>query len=161
MHKKKWQRINTADLKHIIEDLNSKQNASLYDSNMLLLENEQAQLMLGALSIKKMTVETIIKPFNSAFLVNIDDRITKESLKRITHSGYSRVPVYSETPSSICGILLIKSLIGLDLTMDLTYRSIKLRMPLIIGKDESLLSLLKQFMKGKSHFAIVVDDVKV
>jgi hypothetical protein len=67
---------------------------------------------------------------------------------------------------SIIGYLLIKTLVGVDLSKERTISDlikddvVVLRRPLYVNPGEDIGPLLTRFKKGKSHMAIVTDNVK-
>ncbi len=84
----------------------------------------------------------------------IDDALTV-----FRESGYSRLPVYSEDPDKIVGVLLLKDLVapaalgGLDQTV-LEYA----RPPMFVPETKGILPLLGDMRGQRNHMAIVVDE---
>ena len=54
-------------------------------------------------------------PTENVTYINIKKELNPSTAKRITHKGFSRIPVYIDNKNQIIGIMLIKSLIGLNL----------------------------------------------
>jgi gliding motility-associated protein GldE len=78
--------------------------------------------------------------------------------KIIIDSGYSRIPVYSETPDTITGILYIKDLLP-HLSADDTFDWEKLvRPPFFIPENKPINDLMQEFQEKKIHMAVVVDE---
>jgi CBS domain containing-hemolysin-like protein len=80
-------------------------------------------------------------------------------------AGFSRIPIYAKGDKNfILGVLLIKSLIGLDLSQEETIEKlireekITLRKPLFVHPDDQMIDCLTRFKNGRSHMAIVTDD---
>lgn len=78
--------------------------------------------------------------------------------KMIVDSGYSRIPVYNDTPDSITGILYIKDLLP-HLSKDDSFNWESLvRPPLFIPENKPINDLLQEFQEKKIHMAVVVDE---
>ena len=79
-------------------------------------------------------------------------------LALIIDSGYSRIPVYDETPDVITGILYIKDLLPYLSEPD-TFDWLKLaRPPFFVPENKPINDLLQEFQDKKIHMAIVVDE---
>ncbi len=76
----------------------------------------------------------------------------------ITETGFSRIPVYSESFDNIKGILYIKDLLP-HVHKGATFRwqSI-IRPPFFVPETKKIDDLLEEFQKNKVHMAIVVDE---
>jgi len=76
----------------------------------------------------------------------------------ITETGFSRIPVYSETFDNIKGILYIKDLLPHVLKgTSFRWQSI-IRQPFYVPETKKIDDLLEEFQKNKVHMAIVVDE---
>ena len=77
----------------------------------------QTKIIAGAFELTETKVESIITPFEKVFLISIDTIIDRETLDLLRDKGYSRVPVfYGENTTFIIGVLLVKTLLGVDCT---------------------------------------------
>ena len=64
-------------------------------------------------------------PFEKVFFISIETLINKETMELIRTKGYSRIPVYyGEIPTFIVGILIVKTLIGVDIQNPKTLRQL-------------------------------------
>jgi putative hemolysin len=78
--------------------------------------------------------------------------------KTILESGYSRIPVYNDTPDTITGVLYIKDLLP-HLSKDDTFNWESLvRPPFFIPENKPINDLLQEFQEKKIHMAVVVDE---
>lgn len=88
-----------------------------------------------------------------------DTTSIEEALSVFRESGYSRLPVYSEDPDKIVGVLLLKDLVGpaalgnLDETVDGYARA-----PIFVPETKGILPLLGEMRAMRNHMAIVVDE---
>ena len=77
---------------------------------------------------------------------------------------YSRIPVFkNDDKTDLIGILRIKQLIQVDFTYKKTLKDlgIKLKPPLVIPPNMTLVNLLREFRSGKSHMAFITEQVKL
>lgn len=94
--------------------------------------------------------------------VDMIDLNIKTSFKKvidlIIQSGYSRIPVYSESRDNIKGILYGKDLLPhLDKPENFRWQSL-IRQAFYVPETKKIDDLLKEFQKNKVHLAIVVDE---
>lgn len=76
----------------------------------------------------------------------------------IVNSGYSRIPVYSETEDNIKGILYIKDLLPfIDKPDTFRWQSL-IRPAYFVPETKKIDDLLEEFRTNKIHMAIVVDE---
>ena len=79
-------------------------------------------------------------------------------LAKIIEVGYSRIPVFSESPDNIIGILYIKDLLHhLEQPTDFEWTQV-LRKPYFVPENKKINDLLQEFRNMKMHMAIVVDE---
>lgn len=127
------------------------------------LNDEQAHLMISALEIKEKKVLSFMIPIKNVFMIDYDDILDKYKLSNILDKGYSRIPVYSNhNKNDIVGLLRIKQLIGVDFNQNKSLRQlgIELRKPIVVSPSVSIIDLLREFRKGKSHMAFITEQVE-
>lgn len=78
--------------------------------------------------------------------------------KIIIDSGYSRIPVYNETPDTITGILYIKDLLPYLSETDTFDWGKLVRPPFFIPENKPINDLMQEFQEKKIHMAVVVDE---
>jgi gliding motility-associated protein GldE len=83
---------------------------------------------------------------------------SKELLAFILESGYSRIPIYSESLDNVIGILYIKDLLPFLNHPDEFEWKQMVRKPFFIPENKKIDDLLKEFQQMKMHLAIVVDE---
>eukprot|EP00344_Euplotes_crassus_P003404 CAMPEP_0196996352 /NCGR_PEP_ID=MMETSP1380-20130617/2254_1 /TAXON_ID=5936 /ORGANISM="Euplotes crassus, Strain CT5" /LENGTH=550 /DNA_ID=CAMNT_0042412287 /DNA_START=71 /DNA_END=1723 /DNA_ORIENTATION=+ len=147
---------------HALEAMDHEQNWKAENRG---LKPYQTKMIKSVLDTKDGFVDKLMVPDNKIFKVNINKNINNKLAKKLTDAGYSRIPVYDgDDKNRIVGILLIKQLIGLDLTEDrkisdlVKEGEVVLRKPLFISPKEKFEGLLNHFTKGRSHMAIITDD---
>lgn len=162
-------RYTNNDLKALIE-LHSKQalQEALRNPNELGLGllPFQTKMIQGAIDIQNKKVKDIMIPFQRVFSLRITKKIDVKLARKIVKLGYSRIPVYIEKDkNTIIGYLLIKTLIGVDLKEGKTLEDlisdsiVTLRKPLYISPNDPIESLLNKFINGRSHMALVTDNI--
>lgn len=133
------------------------------NSGKMGLYDEQANLMISALEIKEKKVLSFMIPIRSVFMIDYDDILDKYKINNILDRGYSRIPVYSNhNKNDIVGLLRIKQLIGVDFNQNKSLRQlgIELRKPIVVSPSVSIIDLLREFRKGKSHMAFITEQVE-
>ncbi len=76
----------------------------------------------------------------------------------IVESGYSRIPVFENTPDNVKGVLYVKDLLPyLSESDDFAWQEL-IRQPYFIPEAKKLDDLLEEFQLNKTHLAIVVDE---
>ena len=109
-------------------------------------------MIQGAIDIKNNKIKDIMIPFERVYSIRIGKRIDLRSAKKILKYGYSRIPVHiSKDKHAIIGYLLIKTLVGVDLSEGKTISElmsesiVTLRKPLYISPNSDIGGLLTQF----------------
>ncbi len=76
----------------------------------------------------------------------------------IVESGYSRIPVFENTPDNVKGVLYVKDLLPhLSEPDEFEWQKL-IRQPYYIPENKKLDDLLEEFQLNKIHLAIVVDE---
>ncbi len=119
---------------------------------------DDKELLEGILSFGDKTVSDIMKP--RVDVVDIDqDNDFDEVVRMVIDTGYSRMPVYEETPDNIKGILYAKDLLPYIGHRDNTFKWQTLMRPAYFVPETRMLDdLLEDFRQKKMHMAIIVDE---
>lgn len=81
-----------------------------------------------------------------------------EVLAKIIEVGYSRIPIFEQSPDNIVGILYIKDLlIYLNQPKEFNWQQV-LRKPYFVPENKKINDLLQEFRNMKMHMAVVVDE---
>lgn len=116
----------------------------------------QVNIIHGAIDLQKSVVKSHMIPIGEVYMIRSDAVVNKESLREILNKGYSRVPVYfGESKNNVTGILHIKKLVAVQEGTPLESPRIKLRKPVYVHPNISILDLLGIFQEGKGHMALV------
>ncbi len=119
---------------------------------------DDKELLEGILSFGDKTVSDIMRP--RVDVVDIDQEDTfDEVVHKVIETGYSRMPVYEETPDNIKGILYAKDLLPYIGNRDNSFKWQRLMRPAYFVPETRMLNdLLEDFRKKKMHMAIIVDE---
>ena len=119
---------------------------------------DEKELLEGILSFGDKTVSDIMRP--RVDVVDIDQEDTFDQVvRKVIDTGYSRMPVYEETPDNIKGILYAKDLLPYIGNRDNSFKWQKLMRPAYFVPETRMLGdLLEDFRQKKMHMAIIVDE---
>ena len=119
---------------------------------------DDKELLEGILSFGDKTVSDIMRP--RVDVVDIDqDADFDEVVRKVIDTGYSRMPVYDETPDNIKGILYAKDLLPYIVNRDNTFKwQTLIRTAYFVPETRMLNDLLEDFRMKKMHMAIIVDE---
>lgn len=124
------------------------------------LDPDEINIISGALNFKKRCASSIMKPISDVFMLPHDGKLNFDTIQQISHSGYTRIPVYQNNCNNIVGILNVKNLLLLDADNNLSIQSVIAANPytnelIRVNENTSLKFLLDLFKLGKSHMALV------
>ncbi|KAJ8902686.1 hypothetical protein NDN08_006006 [Rhodosorus marinus] len=134
-----------------------------------VLTSDEASILKGTLDLESKNVAQIMTKAENVFMLDVDGKLGRDNLKSILHYGHSRVPLYHGQRSNVVGLLLTKQLILIDPDDEIPIRAIfnkkkrahkiKVAPPVCVSADCKIHELLNEFQIGRSHLAIVYDDV--
>jgi putative hemolysin len=118
---------------------------------------EDKEILKGIVKFGNKSVVEIMRSRVDVVSADIKDSYSK-IMNMITETGFSRIPVYSDTFDNIKGILYIKDILP-HIHKGATFRwqSI-IRPPFYVPETKKIDDLLEEFQKNKVHMAIVVDE---
>jgi gliding motility-associated protein GldE len=119
--------------------------------------SDDKDILEGIVKFGSISVYQIMTPRIDVVAVEVDLPSSK-LIEVINHSGYSRIPVYTDTFDKIEGILYIKDLLPYFSNLENFKWQTLLRQPYYIPENKKIDDLLKEFQKNKVHMAIVVDE---
>ena len=118
---------------------------------------EETKILKGIVKFSDIEVTEIMK--SRMDVVSVDSEISfRELIEIVVDSGYSRIPVFTETFDNVKGILYVKDLLP-HLTKKAEFNWIDLLRPaFFIPENKKINDLLREFQERKIHLAIVVDE---
>lgn len=118
---------------------------------------DDTDILKGIVKFGNKSVVEIMRSRVDVISLDIDSGYN-EVLNLITETGFSRIPVFSETFDNIKGILYIKDLLPhAHKGAAFRWQSI-IRPPFYVPETKKIDDLLEEFQKNKVHMAIVVDE---
>ena len=119
---------------------------------------DEKELLEGILTFGEKTVSEIMRPRVDVVDIDIADE-WDDVVKKVIDTGYSRMPVYDETPDNIKGILYAKDLLPYIGKRDARFRWQSLVRPAYFVPESRMIDdLLEDFRKKTTHMAIIVDE---
>ena len=118
---------------------------------------EEKEILKGILNFSSVSVRQIMKTRMDIVALDFEENYASV-LKEIKDSGYSRIPVFTETIDQIKGILYIKDLIPhLKKGKDYYWQNL-IRPAFFVPESKKIDDLLRNFQNKRIHIAIVVDE---
>ncbi len=119
--------------------------------------SEEKDILEGIVKFGNIDVSEIMTARVDVIDVEIKSNYNKV-LQVIIDSGYSRIPVFDETPDNVKGILYVKDLLAhLDEEAEFQWQSL-IRKAYYVPETKMINDLLEEFQAEKIHMAIVVDE---
>jgi len=125
-----------------------------------VVESSEADLIEEALEFGDIQVRSVMVPRVDVTSVESDSLIG-DAMKRFFKTGFSRLPVYRETPDDILGILHIKDVFRLlwDNPNAASLRAAELVRPAyVVPETRPIDDLLHDLRAKRTHMAIVADE---
>ena len=118
---------------------------------------EEKELLKGIVNFGSAVVSEIMCPRINVIAIDIETGFDK-LIPFIIESGFSRIPVYSDTFDTVKGILYVKDILPYTKkTADFKWQTL-LRPPYFVPETKKINALLKEFQTKKIHLAVVIDE---
>lgn len=140
--------INAVELKAMLQAAESSGTA---DTSHRILSN--------ILEFGRLKVKDIQMPRNHVLAIDFN-LTTKQIIGIAAQSPFSRIPVYRGSLDNIIGIIYAKDLLTAWRTEGLIIISDLLRPVYFVPEQTSVSELLREFKKGRHHFAVAIDAEK-
>lgn len=125
------------------------------------LHVDEVTIIHGALDLTAKTVRDVMIPMKQVYMLEYNTKLGENVMADILASGHSRIPIYKEHTANIVGLLLVKRLIVVDPEDERCVNDLALRKPIVVSPNESCYHVLNEFQKGRSHIALVTEQVDV
>lgn len=143
-HTHKKQSISLDDLSNALEN-----------TSEVIPENEN--ILKGIVKFGNIDAHTIMTPRMDVESIDVSIHLP-ELLAVINESGYSRIPVYDDTPDNIIGILYVKDLLPyIEEADDFKWQKL-IRDAYFVPENKKIDDLLKKFQETKIHMAVIIDE---
>jgi gliding motility-associated protein GldE len=118
---------------------------------------EDEKILKGIIKFGNIDAREIMKPRIDIVAIDIKTPF-KNVIPDIIESGYSRIPVYSESFDNVQGVLYIKDLLPhFHKPTSFNWQSL-VRPPYYVPETKKINDLLEEFQTKKIHLAIVIDE---
>ncbi|XP_043202886.1 unextended protein-like isoform X1 [Amphibalanus amphitrite] len=123
------------------------------------LENEEQNMIVGALDLKAKTVADVMTPLEDVYMLPYVAILDYQTISEIMEQGYSRIPVYEGDRSNIVAVMLAKDMAFVDpddCTPIKTLCHFYQNPWSFVFEDVTLDVMLREFKEGnKGHMAFV------
>lgn len=122
-----------------------------------VLEDNESDIIQGALKIKDVTVENIMTHRVDVVFLDINAS-QKDVEKTFTENKYSRIPIYKGTVDNVVGVLNIKDVFGAKMAgKQINIKELMLK-PFFTAENTNVDTLIREMQKKRNHLAVVLDD---
>lgn len=115
------------------------------------------EVLRNVLEFRQKVVKEIMTPSIHVYSMPITTG-RGELLDGMLRSGFSRMPIYDESPDDIAGVLHIKDLLDPDSVRNEEDLRRRLRAPFFIPESAPIEKLYRELQARKAHMAIVIDE---
>ncbi len=120
------------------------------------LSDEENKILEGIVTFGAKEVGQVMTPRTDIAYLWEDDAF-EEVMTKILDKGYSRWPVFKNSPDEIAGFVFVKDLLPHIESQTFHWQSI-IKQPFFVPENKKIDDLLQEFQKQKIHLAIVVDE---
>jgi len=118
---------------------------------------ENETILKGIVKFGNIDVHTIMTPRTDVEAVDIATGLA-ELMAKINEWGYSRIPVYDDSPDNVKGILYVKDLLPyIEEADDFSWQKL-VRDAYFVPENKKIDDLLKEFQGMKMHMAVIIDE---
>lgn len=123
------------------------------------LELDERKMLERIIEFSDLDVHDIMRHRSLVKYVNVQDDLEKV-IDLFTSTGYSRLPVYEDSPENIIGVLHYKSVLFASgpIVSSKDFVRICMRPVLYVPETFTAVELLYFFKKEKNHFAVVMNE---
>ena len=124
-----------------------------------LLESQTVDMIEGIMDLDDFTVVKVMKPRSGVDAMDVDTDWEK-MLTFVVKSGRTRIPIFEGKIDNIVGILFAKDLLRESLKKPNKRKSLRklMRPPMTVLATTQLDTMLREFLDGRMHMAIVRDE---
>ncbi len=126
-------------------------------TNEGITNEEGKNILKGIVKFSDMETSEVMKARVDISSIDHSDDFL-QIMEQVKESGFSRIPVYSESLDHIKGVLYVKDLLPyLNETADFKWQKL-IRQAFFVPENKKINDLLQEFRQKKIHLAIVVDE---
>ena len=136
---------------------NSKTGDEISPEQQKKINEEKKDMIQGIEELSETSVKEVMVPRIDVDFISIDTPYD-ELLKKVSDSGHSRFPVYSESIDNVVGVLYVKDLISAISHNDIPILEKIIKKPFFVPESKRIDSLLREFKRQHLHIAIAIDE---
>lgn len=121
-----------------------------------VLHKEKYRMLSKIFDFGESVAKNVMTPKKDIVAVNSAERL-EDILEKVVESGYSRLPVYKDSPDNIIGMINMKDLLNLERNKELIVLQDIIYPATFVPESKKITELLKEFQKGHTHLAVVKD----
>lgn len=122
-----------------------------------VLENDESDIIQGALKIKEVTAHDIMTHRVDVVFVDVNSTVEEIENAFIEHQ-YSRIPVYEGSTDNVVGLLNIKDYFNAKVLGEKFDLRKLMTKPLFTAENTNVDTLIRDMQKAKKHLAVVLDE---
>lgn len=122
-----------------------------------IIHKEKYKMLTRVFDLSETVTRSVMKPKNEMIMIDISANL-ESIIDKVLESGYSRLPVYKDREDNIIGVINMKDLLTLSVNKGLIVLQDILYPPAFVPGSKKVIDLLKDFQKGHTHIAIVLDS---
>ncbi len=124
-----------------------------------MIPKRHKKMLMGILDLEKMTVDDVMVPRTEVEGLDINENLADIS-RQLSHSGFTRLPVYEETLDNIIGILHIRKAMNLLAQNNFTKETLNtiIKEAYFIPEGTPLNKQLIEFQRQRRRTGLVVDE---
>uniref|UniRef100_A0A914HM24 Metal transporter CNNM2 n=1 Tax=Globodera rostochiensis TaxID=31243 RepID=A0A914HM24_GLORO len=119
---------------------------------------EELKIAIGAFEMGDKTVKDVMTKIDDVFMIPHDTVLNAKVVAEIVRSGYTRIPVFSDSRNNVVSLLFVKDLALLDPDDNFIARTVceYYQHPVRrVPENTPLRTMLEEFKKGDYHMALV------
>ncbi len=136
-----------------------KESLDLLEERQIPAEESELQMIRGILRMDTVKVREIMRPRPDMVVASVGSA-PDELMTQMTVGGHSKIPVYSDSPDTIVGVVYARDLLAAKAngTEEADLISQLARPAIHVPESQSLERLLREFQEHRTSIAIVVDE---
>ena len=124
------------------------------DSPVSDIDEDEERIVKGALAFSGMKVCDVMTKAENVFMLSSKKKLDNEIIDLIIKKGFSRIPIYNGSSTTILGILYAKDLIS-ETTHGKLAEEVARSRVVVVEKEKNLDHLLNDFRKSRNHLFVV------
>lgn len=122
-----------------------------------ILNEEKKDMIQGVEELSETSVKEVMVPRIDIDFISVDTPVD-ELLEKVSKSGHSRFPVYSESIDNVIGVLYVKDLIFNCRDLGALELEKIIRKPFFVPESKRIDTLLREFKRRHLHIALAIDE---